>query len=221
MQLNRKEIAATLEYTRVKATDSLAEVQKIAAEAVEYGFGAICVTPFFVEKAHALLCGSNVELCTGIGFPIGANIIDTKVQEMKQVIRRGADAVDFVINIGALKSGMYDVIECELRALVHESGNAITKVIIETCYLTNEEIFKVSRMAADIGVQYIKTSTGMGTRGASLEDIRIIKEAVKGKCKIKASAGIRNLAQTLEMLEAGAHRIGTSQAVEIIKEIAE
>ena len=218
MNLSTEQFASMIEYTRVKGTDNADDAAKACREAIEYGFGAVCVNPFFVNTAHKILFGSGVEVCTGIGFPLGASLLEVKACEIKEVISLGADAVDFVINIGALKSGMYDVIENEIATLVKESRRAITKVILETCYLTDEEIFRVSRIAAEKGVEYIKTSTGMGTRGASVEDIRIINEAVKGRCKIKASGGIKNLNDALKLIDAGAVRVGTSSGVEITEE---
>lgn len=217
MNLTPEQLASMIEYTRVKGTDGTAEVISVCKEAIEYGFGAVCVNPFFVNMAHKILFGSCVEVCTGIGFPLGASLLEVKVKEIREVISLGADAIDFVINIGALKSGMYDVIENELLTLIKESRRAITKVILETCYLTNDEIFKVSQIAASVGVEYIKTSTGMGTRGASLEDIKIIKDAMNGKCKIKASGGIKTLEDALAFIDAGAARVGTSSGVEIVE----
>lgn len=217
-KLSVEEFASTLEYTRVKGTDNIDEVKKVCAEALENSFGAVCVNPFFVAEAHRLLRSSSVEVCTGIGFPLGASLLDVKIKEIKEVISLGADAVDFVINVGALKSGMYDVIKNEMEALVKESRRAITKVILETCYLTPEEITKVSQIAAEAGAEYIKTSTGMGPRGASLKDVQLIKAAVNGRCKIKASGGIKTLEQALALIDAGASRIGTSGGVELVNE---
>lgn len=219
MKINTaQDLAATIEYTRVKGTDGIDEVKQICTEALENGFGAICVNPFFVPEARQLLGNCSTELCTGIGFPLGASLLEVKIKEIREVISWGADAVDFVINLGALKSGMYDVLQKEMEALVKESRRAVTKLIIETCYLTKDEIFKVSQMAAQAGIEYVKTSTGMGPRGASLEDVAIIKEAVKGKCKIKASGGIKTLDQALAFIEAGASRLGTSIGVELVTE---
>lgn len=219
MEINTvQDLASTIEHTRVKGTDGISEVKQICREALENSLGAICVNPFFVPEARRLLGNSSTELCTGIGFPLGASLLEVKAEEIRQVISWGADAVDLVINIGALKSGMYDVLAEEMDMLVKESKRAISKLIIETCYLTREQIFKVSRMAAEAGVEYVKTCTGMGIRGASLEDVKIIKEAVAGKCKIKAAGGIKTLDQTLALIEAGASRIGTSTGVELLKE---
>lgn len=218
MDLTRSSLCSAIEYTRVNGTDTYLDVKKICEEAIQYNFAAVCINPFYVETAHDLLKGSNVEICTGIGFPLGASILEVKVKEINEVIKMGANAVDFVINYSALKSGMWDIIEKELQALVKESQGVTSKVIIETCYLTKEEIYKVSKMAAQAGVNYVKTSTGLGTGGAKIEDIKIIKEAVDGKCKIKAAGGIRNLQEAIEFIKAGADRIGTSKGVEIVNE---
>jgi deoxyribose-phosphate aldolase len=219
MDLTTKKLCSTIEYTRVKGTDTVLDVEKICEEAANYHFSAICVNPFYVGLAHRLLSGSGVEVCTGIGFPLGASTLDVKVKEIQDVKRLGADALDFVINYSAIKSDMWDVTEKELSTFVKEATGVITKVIIETCYLTKEEIFRISKMAASYGVNYVKTSTGMGTAGAKVEDIKIIKDAVEGKCKIKASGGIKNLQQVIALLEAGADRIGTSNGVEILNEL--
>jgi len=219
MDLSVNKLCSTIEYTRVKGTDTKLDVEKICDEAKKYNFAAICVNPFYVERAHFLLKDSGVEVCTGIGFPLGASTLDVKIKEVQEVKRLGADALDFVINYSAIKSGMWDIIEKELSAFVKEATDVVKKVIIEACYLTKEEIFRISKMAASYGVDYIKTSTGMGTSGAKVEDIKIIKEAVEGKCKIKASGGINTLSQVIELLEAGADRIGTSHGVKILKEL--
>jgi deoxyribose-phosphate aldolase len=219
MKISKEFLCSVIEYTRVKGTDTIHDVRKVCEEALKYNFAAVCINPFHVESAHSILKGSNVEVCTGIGFPLGANTLEVKLKEINEVIRLGANAVDFVINYSALKSGMWNVIEKELMALVKESHGVTSKAIIETCYLTKEEIYRVSQMAALAGVGYVKTSTGMGPAGATVEDIKIIQEAVDGKCKIKAAGGISTLQQVFDFLQAGASRIGTSRGVEILNEL--
>lgn len=221
MDLTFKQLARHIEHTRVKGQDNLREITQACEKAVAYGFGAVCVNPFFVQNANRILKGSGVEVCTGIGYPLGAGLLAVKVQEMHEVVKLGADAVDFVISVAAVKSGMMDVIDKEMRVLAEESDGAITKAIIETCYLTQDEIFRVSQIAAEHGVQYIKTSTGMGPRGASLEDIEIIKKAVLGRCKIKAAGGIRTIEEALAFLDAGAERLGTSNGDAIVNSFKE
>ncbi len=221
MDLTFKQLAKHIEHTRVKGQDNLKEITQACETALKYNFGAVCVNPFFVGEASRILKGSGVEVCTGIGFPLGAGLLEIKAQEMHEVIRLGADAVDFVISIAAVKSGMMDVIDMEMKTLAEQSEGAITKAIIETCYLTPDEIFKVSKIAADRGVQFVKTSTGMGPRGASLEDIAIIKRAVGGRCKIKASGGIRSMEEAIAFLDAGAERLGTSRGDAIVDSFKE
>ncbi len=221
MDLSFQQLAKHIEHTRVKGQDDLKEITGACEKALVYNFGAVCVNPFFVQKASGILKGSGVEVCTGIGYPLGAGLLEIKAQEMREVIKLGADAVDFVISVAAVKSGMMDVIEREMKTLVSQSEGAITKAIIETCYLTPDEIFRVSRIAAEHGVQYIKTSTGMGPRGASLEDIGIIKKAVAGRCRIKASGGIRSVEEALAFLNAGAERLGTSNGDSIVDSFKE
>lgn len=216
MNLSAEQLAKHIEHTRVKGQDSLEEITQACIKALHYGFAAVCVNPFFVQKASGILKGSGVEVCTGIGYPLGAGLLQVKIHEMHEVIGLGADAVDFVISVAAVKSGMMGVIEEEMKALARESEGAITKAIIETCYLTPDEIYEVSQIAAGQGIKYIKTSTGMGPRGASLEDVEIIKKAVAGKCKIKASGGIRTLEEAQAFLNAGAERLGTSQGDTIL-----
>lgn len=158
-----------------------------------------------------------MEVCTGIGFPLGVSLLEVKIDEVKRVISLGADAVDYVVNYSAIKSGDWDHTAKEIDTLVRHSGDAITKLIIETCYLDYNEIFRVSRMAAQAGVMYIKTSTGMGPYGARVEDVQLIRDAVEGKCKIKASGGIRTLEQALALVDAGASRLGTSRGPTLVK----
>jgi len=211
------EFAAMIEHTRVGGKDTAGDIKEALDDAKTYHFGAVCVNPYYVQYASDLLAGSGVEVCTGIGFPLGVSLLDVKIEELKRVVALGADAVDYVINYSALKSGDWDHTAKEIEILVKYAGSAITKLIIETCYLTKDEIVRVSRMAADAGVAYIKTSTGMGPSGAQVEDVRLIAESIGTKAKIKASGGIRTLEQALALTDAGASRLGTSRGPALVK----
>mgnify|MGYP000064836857 CR=1 FL=1 len=211
------EFASTIEHTRVAGNDTLEDIKEALDDAIKYHFGAVCVNPYYVPYASESLSGSGVEVCTGIGFPLGVSLLDVKIEELKRVVLLGADAVDYVINYSALKSGDWDHIAREIEILVKYAGSAITKLIIETCYLSKDEIARVSRMAADRGVQYIKTSTGMGPSGAQVEDVRLIADTIGSKAKIKASGGIRTLEQALELIGAGASRLGTSRGPALVE----
>lgn len=215
------EFASMIEHTRVAGQDTIEDIRVALDDALVHHFGAVCVNPYYVEYAHQVLAGSGVEVCTGIGFPLGASLLDVKIEEMKRVVALGADAVDYVINYSALKAGDWDHAAREIEVLVKYSGAAITKLIIETCYLSKEEITRVSRMAADGGVAYIKTSTGMGPSGARVEDVRLIAQAIGGNAKIKASGGIRTLEQALALIDAGASRLGTSRGPALVKAYGE
>ncbi len=216
MSLSVSRFASMIEHTKVKGTDNIYDIEKACKDAKSNGFGAVCVNPFYIEVVKGFLQDSKVELCTGIGFPLGASLFDNKMHELERAVSLGADAVDYVINVGALKAGNWDYIEKEISMLVNQSGDAITKLIIETCYLDNDEIVKVSKIAADLGVDYVKTSTGMGTAGAKVEDVELIRETINGKCKIKASGGIRTLEQSLALIKAGASRLGTSSGIYLV-----
>ena len=217
MDKKRVLIEAT-EYTCVKATDTLENAEKICRETLEYGFAAVVVNPVFLERVVELVKGKT-EVCTTVAFPFGSTTVGAKMKELEECIRLGADAVDMVINVSAMKSGMYGVVEEEIRAFARGGGDIITKIILETCYLNKEEIIRVCEMAARHGIDYVKTTTGMGSRGASLEDVAIMKAAVDGKCRIKAAGGIKTVESALAFLDAGVTRLGLSTAVDLIGQL--
>lgn len=209
-------LASYIDHTLLKADAVLKGVERLCSEAIEYHFAAVCVNPCFVAHAAGLLKGSGVGLSSVVGFPLGASTIAVKVREAEDAIKNGATEIDMVMAIGFFKSGNFKRVEEDIREVVRVASGRPVKVIIETCYLTPEEITKASIICADAGAAYVKTSTGFGSRGASIEDVKLIKAAVGNRCKIKASGGIKTKEQVLAMIEAGASRIGTSSGVAIV-----
>ena len=188
----------------------------LCREAVENKVASVCVNPCYVAKAAQLLKGSDVRVCTVIGFPLGANTSDTKAFETRDAISKGAEEVDMVINVGALKSGHMDLVYEDIKAVVDAAAGVLTKVIIETCYLTDEEKREVCLLAKKAGADFVKTSTGFGTGGATAHDVRLMKETVGDSMKVKASGGMRTYEDVLPVLEAGADRLGVSATLEIL-----
>ena len=201
------------------------EIAELVRDAKEYGFHAVCVNPFYVRLTRRLLEGSDVKVCTVIGFPLGATLPGVKAREAEIVGRAGADEVDMVINIGALKSGMDDIVYEDIRAVVRSFKSAVpggvVKVILEVGLLNREEIEAACLAAEEAGADFVKTCTGFGPRGATVEDVVLLKRLVGGRLGIKAAGGIRSYKQALRLIEAGATRIGTSSGVKIAREAPE
>lgn len=215
-----KSIAKYIDHTILKADATREMVEKLCIEAKEYGFYSVCINSYYVDLCRKLLNDTDVKVCCVIGFPLGANDSLVKSFEAKTAIENGAEEIDMVINIGALKSKEYDIVLNDIKNVVNETkGKAILKVIIETCLLTDEEKIKACELAVEAGADFVKTSTGFSTGGATESDIKIMKDAVKGKCKIKASGGIRTLRDLRTMISAGADRVGASASVNIVKEV--
>ena len=212
-------IASMIDHTILKADTTREQVIEYCRQARKYGFASVCVNPCHVKLAKKELQGSGVRVCTVIGFPLGADSPETKAFAAKTAVRDGADEIDMVINIGAVRDGDFDYAEKEIREVVTSSGNALVKVIIETCYLTDEEKVLACRAAAIAGAADVKTSTGFGAAGATAHDVRLMKETVGENIGVKASGGIRNLETELERIESGADRIGTSSGARIIEEL--
>ena len=211
--------ASYIDHTLLRADASEKEIKKLCNEAKEYGFFSVCVNPMYVKLAKKLLKGSEVKVCTVIGFPLGANTTKTKIFEVKNAIKEGADEVDVVFNIAKFKDKKYTYVGKELAKIVDVCNKkTLVKVIVETCYLTQEEILRACKLVYECGVDYIKTSTGFGTYGARVEDVKLMKNECRDKLKIKASGGIKTLKQVEEYILAGAERIGTSSGVSIINE---
>ena len=206
-----------IDHTYLKAMGGKAVIEKLCAEAREYDFKSVCVNPCNVALAKKLLEGSDVLVCTVVGFPLGQNTTATKLFETKEAIENGAREIDMVINVAKLKDQDYDYVKNEIKVLKDACGSLTLKVIIETCYLTKDEIRKVSELALEAGADFVKTSTGFGTGGALVEDVAIMKSIVGNKAYVKASGGVKTHADAMKMIEAGADRIGTSNGIDIMK----
>lgn len=208
-----------IDHTLLKADASEKDIKKLCKEAKEYEFFSVCVNPCFVKSAKKYLKGSNVRVCTVIGFPLGANASKIKFLEAKKAIIDGADEIDVVFNISKFKDKKYSYVGKELVKIVDLCNKKVlVKVIIETSYLSKEEILKACELVYECGVDYVKTSTGYGKDGANVEDVKMMREYCKNKLKIKASGGIKTLKQLESFILAGAERIGTSSGVSIMNE---
>ncbi|EGO2584465.1 deoxyribose-phosphate aldolase [Enterococcus faecalis] len=212
MELNRM-----IDHTILKPEATEAAVQKIIDEAKEYNFFSVCINPCWVAFASEQLADTDVAVCTIIGFPLGANTPEVKAYEAADAIKNGANEVDMVINIGALKSQQYDHVRQDIQGIVDAAkGKALVKVIIETALLTDEEKVKACELAKEAGADFVKTSTGFSTGGAKVADIRLMRETVGPDMGVKASGGVHNAEEALAMIEAGATRIGASTGVAIV-----
>ncbi|HFU4116268.1 TPA: deoxyribose-phosphate aldolase [Streptococcus suis] len=206
-----------IDHTILKPETTKEQVAQILAEAKEYDFASVCVNPTWVSFAAQELKDSNVKVCTVIGFPLGANTPALKAFETKDAIENGADEIDMVINIGALKSKNYDLVLEDIQAVVAASGDKLVKVIIETCLLTEEEKVKACQLSKEAGADFVKTSTGFSTGGASVEDVALMRKTVGPDMGVKASGGARSYEDAIAFIEAGATRIGASSGVAIMK----
>ncbi|MDQ6599709.1 deoxyribose-phosphate aldolase [Bacillus salipaludis] len=211
-------IAAMIDHTLLKPDATRQQIETLCQEAIEYKFFSVCVNPAWVKTCSDLLNGSDVKVCTVIGFPLGATTSETKAFETKNAIDNGADEVDMVINIGALKDRNDQLVESDIRAVVDAAETrALTKVIIETSLLTQEEKIRACQLAVQAGADFVKTSTGFSSGGATIEDISLMRQAVGPELGVKASGGVRSTEDALKMIEAGATRIGASSGVAILK----
>jgi deoxyribose-phosphate aldolase len=212
-------IASYIDHTLLKPDATGEQIDKLCQEAREYGFASVCVNPYYVARCVKNLKGTDVKVCTVVGFPLGATTMETKVFETLQAVASGAQEIDMVMNVCAMKSGHTKAIEQEIQALAAAvEDKAILKVIIETCLLTDEEKTLACRIARRSGAHFVKTSTGFSTGGATVEDVALMRQAVGTKLGVKASGGIRDYATAKAMIDAGATRIGASAGVAIVKE---
>ena len=216
MNITRKELAGMMDHTLLKAFSTPADIEKVCKEAMEIGAASVCVNPVNVKQAAALLKGSGVKTCTVIGFPLGANTPETKAFETKDAIANGAEEVDMVINIGAAKAGDFETVYQDIKAVVDAANGTIVKVIIETCYLTDDEKANACKAAAKAGANFVKTSTGFGTGGATAHDVALMKASIPANMKVKASGGMRKWEDVVPNLEAGADRLGVSASIAIL-----
>ncbi len=209
--------AAMIDHTLLKADATRGQFETLCAEAKKYGFASVCVNPAWVKYAAEQLQGSDVLVCTVIGFPLGASTPAVKAFETKDAIANGAGEIDMVINIGALKDGDYDVVREDIKAVVAAANGTLVKVIIETCLLTDEEKVKACELAVEAGADFVKTSTGFSTGGATAEDIALMRKTVGPDLGVKASGGVRSLEDMKKMISNGATRIGASSGVAIME----
>ena len=214
--MDKKEIFKTVDHTLLTQGATWAEIKEICDDAVAYGTASVCIPPSFVKRAADYL-GDKMPVCTVIGFPNGYNTTRTKVFETRDAIENGAKEIDMVINIGDLKDQNYDKIEAEIREIKEACGDKILKVIIETCLLTEEEKIKMCQIVTDAGADYIKTSTGFSTAGATFDDIALFAKHVGPDVKMKAAGGIKSFDDAEKFIELGASRLGTSRIVKIAK----
>lgn len=212
MKLNKM-----IDHTLLRADALASEIQTLCEEAKQYDFASVCVNPTWVKMASDLLSGTDVMVCTVVGFPLGATTTYAKAEETKQALLDGASEIDMVINVGALKSGLDDVVENDIHAVVEAATGKTVKVIIETSLLTDAEKVRVCELAKKAGAHFVKTSTGFSTGGATVADVQLMKSTVGETVEVKASGGVRSLKDAQAMIEAGATRIGTSNGVSIVE----
>ena len=213
-------IAPYIDHTVLKQATTIGDVEKVCKEAVEYGFAAVCVPPLYVKKAKEFLAGSSIKVATVIGFPFGYCAIEAKVAEIVLAIVDGADELDMVVNISAIKNGDWTFIANEINMIspIIRNKNKVIKVIIESGILTDDEIIKCCDIYGAAGVDYVKTSTGFAEKGASIHAVKLIRAHLADSIKIKASGGIRSYSFAKELINAGANRLGCSASVEIVEE---
>ncbi|MCK4508369.1 MAG: deoxyribose-phosphate aldolase [Desulfuromonadales bacterium] len=210
--------AKHIDHTLLKADATSANIAMLCEEAVEYGFASVCIPPCHVPQASRLLYGSEVAVCTVVGFPLGSQTTETKVFETRQAISSGAGEIDMVINLGSARSADLKNVQDDISRVVAASENAIVKVIIECCLFSADEKRKLVDVVAESGADYVKTSTGFAAAGATVDDVRLMTEAASARIKVKAAGGIRDWPTCQAMLKAGASRIGTSAGVVIVQQ---
>ncbi|MBY7143341.1 deoxyribose-phosphate aldolase [Virgibacillus sp. NKC19-3] len=214
-----KELAKYIDHTALKPDTTKEAIQQIVDEAISYEFASVCVNPYWVPYCYDRLKDTSVNVCTVIGFPLGATSTAAKVFETEQAIKDGAAEVDMVINVGELKSENDEAVKNDIKAIVNAAkGRALTKVIIETSLLTNEEKVRACQLAKEAGADFVKTSTGFSGGGATVEDVTLMRQTVGNEMGVKASGGVRDNKSAVEMVDAGATRIGASSSVDVIQE---
>jgi len=216
-----EELAKYFDHTILKPDATTEDIRQTCAEAIRYGFFSVCVNPAHVRLVKAALADSRVNVCSVVGFPLGAATCSIKALETRQAVSDGADEIDMVINIGALKEKNYELVETDIRAVVEAADKSPVKVILESCLLSDDEKVKACRIARKAGARFVKTSTGFGGGGATVKDVALMKKAVGGDMQVKASGGIKTLEDAKQMIAAGADRIGASAGVAIMRELSE
>jgi deoxyribose-phosphate aldolase len=217
--MNTTELASIIDHTLLKPDATATDIDRLCREALDSGFAAVCVNPWWVSRAAQQLKEANVHVCTVVGFPLGVTTTEAKVAETRKAITDGASEIDMVMNIGAFKSGDHKGVEEDIRAVVRAADGRTVKVILETGFLDEREIRTACELAKAAGAHFVKTSTGFGPGGATVEAVRIMRETVGREMGVKASGGIRDLATAKKMVSAGANRIGTSSGVAIVEEM--
>lgn len=211
-----KNLNRYIDHTLLKPEATEAQIENLCREALKYHFFSVCINPTNVTQAHTLLKNSDVAVCTVIGFPLGASTTETKVFEASNAISNGASEIDMVLNIGAIKSANWKLVEDDIRAVKMASGEKILKVIFETCLLTDDEKIMAAQVSERAGADFIKTSTGFSTGGATLADVALMRKSATLKVAVKASGGVRDLETAKQMIEAGATRLGTSSGIALM-----
>ena len=217
LSLTREELASYIDHTLLKPEASREQIRAVCEEAKQYHFASVCVNSCWVPLIAEELKGSGVSVCCVIGFPLGASLSSVKAFEAREAVAAGAQEIDMVINIGAVKSGGWELVREDIAAVNAAKGTAKLKVIIETCLLTDEEKVRVCQIAKEVGADFVKTSTGFSTGGATVHDVELMRKTVGPEMGVKASGGVRTLADALAMIEAGASRLGASAGVKIIE----
>ena len=211
-----EEMLQKVDHTQLKAFATWGDIQKLCEEAIAYQTASVCIPPAYVKRVHDTY-GDKINICTVVGFPLGYSVTAAKGAEVEQALREGCNEIDMVINVSDVKNGAYDKVEEEIRTLKKACGSHILKVIIETCYLTTEEKIAMCKSVTNSGADFIKTSTGFGTGGATIEDVKLFKEHIGPNVKIKAAGGVSTIDDLKAFIELGCDRIGTSRAVGLLK----
>ncbi|MHA1653606.1 MAG: deoxyribose-phosphate aldolase [Candidatus Thorarchaeota archaeon] len=217
MKITVEQLAKMIDHTELKPNATEERIRNLCSEAIEHGFGAVCVNGCNVQTAAKMLDGSGVAVCSVVGFPLGAMATSAKAYEARTAVEDGAAEIDMVLNVGALKSRNLDYVRNDIAAVVAAVPSAIVKVILETGYLEEDEIVLACRLAEEAGAHFVKTSTGFGPRGATVEDVRLMRKTVGDRLGVKAAGGIRTFEDAVAMIEAGATRIGASRGIDILQ----
>lgn len=213
--MNNEKLLSYIDHTQLKAVATWEDIKTLCDEAIKYKTASVCVPPTYIDRIHQEY-GNKINICSVVGFPLGYSVTEAKIAETKKALEEGANEVDMVVNISDVKNGLFDKVEKEIAALKKVVGDKILKVIIETCYLTEEEKIEMCKVVTNAGADYIKTSTGFGTNGATIEDIRLFKKYIGPNVKIKAAGGVKTIADLEMFISEGCSRIGTSSAVKML-----
>lgn len=215
--MTMEEMLGRVDHTQLKAFATWEDIRRLCDEAIEYHTASVCVPPSYVGRIHDTY-GDKINICTVVGFPLGYSVTEAKLAEVRQALAEGCSEIDMVVNIGDVKSGLYEKVEREIRAVKEACGEHVLKVIVETCYLTEEEKIAMCRAVTEAGADYIKTSTGFGTGGATQEDVELFRKHIGPGVKIKAAGGISTLEDLERYLNLGCDRVGTSRAVGLVRD---